>query len=314
MKGITSMAELVTFGETMAVMAPSEEGRLSAVSSFLLRIAGAESNTAVGVSRLGHSAAWISAVGDDELGRFVVDSVADEGVDTSFVKSDALHRTGLMIKEIKDEKTTVYYYRENSAASHLSVGDIDFQKLSDARIIHLTGITPVLSKSCREAVLEIMRWATENGKIISFDPNIRRRIWGDVDYLPLIREMLEFSDIALLGLSEAKELYGTDEIPKIASILLDAGVSCVVIKDGANGAYAISANEFAFAPPFPCNSVDSVGAGDGFNAGFLSGILEGRSLADSAKMGALVGAMATETVGDVNGYPTRKILMEKLGF
>ena len=137
---------------------------------------------------------------------------------------------------------------------------------------------------------------------------------GGVDFIPLIREMLEFSDIALLGLSEAKEIYGTEEIPRISSILLEAGVRCVVIKDGANGAYLISGDEFAFIPPFPCNPVDSVGAGDGFNAGFLCGILEGRSLTDAAKMGALVGAMATETVGDVNGYPTREELKKRLGF
>ena len=298
----------------MAVIAPSEEGRLSSVSSFSLKIAGAESNTAIGACRLGRTAAWISALGEDELGNFVLDSISQEGVDVSLVKRDSKHRTGLMIKEIVEDKTTVYYYRENSAASHISISDIDLDKLSDAKIIHLTGITPVLSKSCREAVAELMRWAMENGKLISFDPNIRRKIWGEVDYVPLICQMLEISDIALLGLSEAKELYGTDEIPKIASILLEAGVKFVVIKDGANGAYAISQNEFVFVPPFECNPVDSVGAGDGFNAGFLSGILEGRSLAESARMGALVGAMATETVGDVNGYPTREIISERLGF
>ena len=298
----------------MAVMAPSEAGRLSGVSSFLLRNAGAESNTAVGVCRLGHSAVWVSAVGDDELGRFVKDSIEAEGVDVSLVSTDKKHRTGLMIKEIIEDKTTVYYYRENSAASHISAENIDFSKLNDTKILHLTGITPVLSKSCREACLEAMRWACENGVLISFDPNIRKNIWGDVDYLPLLREMIAFSDIALLGLSEAKELYGTDEIAKIASQILEEGVGCVVIKDGKNGAYTITNSEFIFTPPFPCDPIDSVGAGDGFNAGFLSGILEGRSLTECAKMGALVGAMATETVGDVNGYPTREILKEKLGF
>ena len=306
------MAELVTIGETMAVMAPSAEGRLSEVPSFSLRIAGAESNTAIGVCRLGHSAAWISRLGDDELGNYVCDSVASEGVDVSFVKRDPDHRTGLMIKEILGDKTKVHYYRENSAASHLSASDIDFDAIADARIIHITGITPVLSKSCREAVLELMRRACERGQIISFDPNIRRGIWAGVDYIPLIREMLEFSDIALLGLSESREIYGTDEIAKIASRLLEAGVGYAVVKDGANGAYAISQSEFVFVPPFPCEPVDSVGAGDGFNAGFLSGILEGKSLAEAARMGALVGAMATETVGDVNGYPTREAMEKRL--
>lgn len=308
------MAELLTIGETMAVMAPSEEGSLGGVSSFTLKIAGAESNTAIGICRLGHTASWISAVGDDELGRYVTEEVAREGVDVSLVKKDPTHRTGLMIKEIIGDKTSVYYYRENSAASHLSLSDIPFDRLSDTKILHLTGITPTLSKGLRGAVLELMRWASETGVIISFDPNIRRKIWGDVDYIPLLREMISFSDIALLGLSEAKEIYGTDEIPRISSAILEEGVRYAVIKDGANGAYAISQSEFIFVPPFPCSPIDSVGAGDGFNAGFLSGILEGRSLGESARMGALVGAMATETVGDVNGYPTREELRSRLGF
>ena len=308
------MAEILTIGETMAVMAPSGSGKLGGDLSFSLKIAGAESNTAIGVCRLGHTAAWISSVGDDELGRYVTEEVSKEGVDVSYVKTDTSHRTGLMIKEFIGDKTNVYYYRENSAASHISPEDIPFCKLEDTKILHLTGITPTLSKSCRLAVLELMRWASERGVLISFDPNIRRKIWGEVDYIPLLREMLSFSDIALLGLSEAKEIYGTDEISRIASSLLDEGVSYAVIKDGKNGAYAISSHEFIFVPPYPCTPVDSVGAGDGFNAGFLSGILEGRSLAESARMGALVGAMATESVGDVNGYPTREELCARLGF
>ena len=306
------MSEIVTFGETMAVMAPGQKGKLSSVSDFSLQIAGAESNTAVGVSRLGHTASWISAVGDDELGRFVVDKIKCEGVDTSLVKIDNKHRTGLMIKEIVEDKTTVYYYRENSALSNMSMDDIKTDSLLDSKIIHFTGITPVLSKSCRAAVLELMGWARENGKIISFDPNIRRKIWGDTDYLPLLTEMLEFSDIALLGLSEARELYGIDDVREIAKNILEKGVSIVVIKDGANGAYCANREEFLFIPPIKCNPVDSVGAGDGFNAGFLTAVLENKSLLEAGRMGAVVGAMATETVGDVNGYPTKEEMAQRL--
>jgi 2-dehydro-3-deoxygluconokinase len=306
------MSEIVTFGETMAVMAPGQKGKLSSVSDFSLQIAGAESNTAIGLSRLGHTASWISAVGDDELGRFVVDKIKCEGVDTSLVKIDNKHRTGLMIKEIVEDKTTVYYYRENSALSFMGVDDIPLERIKDAKIVHFTGITPVLSKSCRAAVLELMGWARENGKIISFDPNIRRKIWGDTDYLPLLTEMLEFSDIALLGLCEARELYGIEDVREIAKNILEKGVSIVVIKDGANGAYCANTEEFIFIPPIKCNPVDSVGAGDGFNAGFLAAVLENKSLLEAGRMGAVVGAMATETVGDVNGYPQREALEDRL--
>ena len=306
------MAEIITVGETMAVMVPSEKGRLSNVGGFGLQIAGAESNTATGIARLGHTAAWVSALGDDELGRYVLDSVEREGVDVSFVKIDGTHRTGLMIKEFIGETTTVYYYRENSAASHLSPSSIDFEGLSDVRIVHLTGITPVLSESCRETVMALFDWAKREGKLVSFDPNIRRKIWYGKDFTPMLRQMLEASDIALLGLSEARELYGIDDAHVVAKMLTDKGVKYVAVKDGGNGALCATAEERIFIPPEKCNFVDSVGAGDGFNAGFLCGILEGKSLALAGRMGAIVGAMATETVGDVNGYPKREILDIKM--
>lgn len=307
------MAEIVTLGETMAVMAPCENGRLSQVGSFVLKIAGAESNTAIGTARLGHTAAWISAVGDDELGRYVVDSIKKEGVDVSEVSVDPHHRTGLMIKEIADGKTTVYYYRESSAASHMAPDIVTHDKLNGAKIVHLTGITPVLSESCRETVSKLFDAARASGALVSFDPNIRRKIWYGVDYLPILRELTEKSDIALIGLSEAKEMYGEDNPEKVVEHLLSVGVKYVAVKDGANGAWCASAHEKVFIPPIKCNSVDSVGAGDGFNAGFLAGILEGRSLEVAGIMGGAVGAMATETVGDVNGYPTREILSERTG-
>ena len=135
----------------MAVMAPKEAGPLRYVPDYRLRMAGAESNLAAGLCRLGHSAGWISRLGDDEMGRFVLNSVRAEGVDTCAVKTDGAHRTGLMLKETGSGETRVYYYRENSAASHLSPEDLEEEYLHSARIIHLTGITPVLSGSC-EAV------------------------------------------------------------------------------------------------------------------------------------------------------------------
>jgi len=306
------MAEIITIGETMAVIVPNGKGRLSEVDGFGLQIAGAESNTATGIARLGHTAAWISSLGDDELGRYVLQSIEKEGVDVSLVGIDPNHRTGLMIKEFIGDATTVYYYRENSAASHLSPESIPFDKISDAKIIHLTGITPVLSESCREAVKSLFDWAKERGKLVSFDPNIRRKIWYGKDYTPMLREMLERCDIALIGLSEAREIYGIDKAEQVAKMLTDKGVRYVAVKDGGNGALCATAEESVFLPPEKCNFVDSVGAGDGFNAGFLCGILEGKSIRVAGRMGAVVGAMATETVGDVNGYPTREILNKRM--
>lgn len=306
------MPEIVTFGETMAVMAPTEKGALKYVSDFKLRMAGAESNTAIAIAKLGHSAGWISALGNDSLGEYVLSSIRGEGVDVSSVKIDSKHRTGLMIKELGHGETSVYYYRDGSAASHLGNADIDYDYLASARIIHLTGITPLLSHGCMLCCQAIAEYAKRNRKILSFDPNIRMKLWGDKDFGEMISAFTFNSDIVFIGLDEAKFLFGTKDISQIVELLREKGVHYIAIKDGSRGAWCADRMETVHIPPEHCASVDPIGAGDGFNGAFLCGVLEGRSLYECGRMGAIAGAMATETTGDIEGYPTDKQMRARL--
>lgn len=307
------MPELITFGETMAVMVPKDPGPLKYSPDFRLRMAGAESNTAIGVCKLGHTAGWISALGDDGLGDYVLSAIRAEGVDVSRVKIDQNHRTGMMVKQPTVSETKVFYYRDNSAASHFSKDDIPKDYVSRAKILHLTGITPVLSRSCLESVLELIDFAKRVGLLISFDPNIRKKLWGKTDYSEWIREMLFKSDVALIGLDEAKVLLGTDSPEAIVGMLRDKGVRYVAIKNGKDGAFCADGESLVHIPPEKCTPIDPIGAGDGFNAGFLCGLLEGKSIELSGRMGAIAGAMATETYGDVEGYPTAREMAVRLG-
>ena len=306
------MGKIITVGETMAVMSPNSPGKLGDVSGFKLTIAGAESNTGIGLARLGHHATWLSRLGADELGRYVAREISREGVDISRVIYDEKHRTGLMIKEIVNGETTVYYYRENSAASKLSAADITPDLFSGVDIVHITGVTPVLSESSLEAVYALFKAAKNAGVTVSFDPNIRKKIWGGKDFLPMLREMLLMSDVALLGQSEAKLILGTGSMEESADALIKSGVEYAAVKDGATGVLVANSSEKIFIPPYPCNPVDPVGAGDGFNAGFLAGLLSGKSLKECGKMGAIVGALATETASDVGGYPTLSDLERRI--
>jgi len=306
------MPEIVTLGETMAVMVPRETGPLRYVSDFRLRMAGAESNTAIGAAKLGHTAGWISAVGADALGEYVLSAIRAEGVDVSAVKTDPDHRTGLMLKELSRGETAVYYYRENSAASCFSDRDIPWDFCADARLIHLSGITPVLSESCRKAAAAMKDYAKRTGKLLSFDPNVRKKLWKGQDYGDMIREFLLSADIALLGRDEARMLLGTEDPKETVRILKEKGVRCIAVKDGAQGAFCADTENFVHIPPEPCRPVDPVGAGDGFNAAFLAGILEGRDLLTCGRMGAIAGAMATENAGDTEGYPTRQQMDARL--
>lgn len=306
------MPEVITIGESMAVMTPGEPGPLRYVADYRLRMAGAESNLAVGLCKLGHTAGWISRLGEDEMGYFVLGAVRAEGVDTQYVKMDGAHRTGLMFKELRGAQTNVFYYRENSAASFLCPEDIKPRYLREASILHLTGITPVLSESCTRAVKAAADTAVRSGVRLSFDPNIRKKLWNGRDYTGLLRELLFTSQIALLGRSEAEELLGTGEPDAVVRLLRNKGAHWIALKDGSRGAWVADQSRIERIEPFDCTAVDSVGAGDAFNAAFLAGILEGRDLVTCGRMGGMAGAMATETCGDVEGLPSRAQLQLRL--
>lgn len=308
------MCEILTIGETMVALVPGKDTRLQYGPGLEMHIAGAESNTAIGVSKLGHSAAYISRVGNDNLGQFILRMIRAEGVDTSYVGIDDEHPTGIMFKEfLSNKNTAVHYYRDNSAASRMNITDIPKELIAKARIVHLTGITPVLSEACRQMVVDVMGMAEENGCAISFDPNIRKKLWKNRDYSPLMRELISGSTYVLIGLDEALMLYDTDDIKQLADIIFSsAKVQYLAVKNGSKGAWVCDRSRQIFIAPVSCRPVDSVGAGDAFNAGFLSGILEDRTLEECGLIGAIAGALATETRGDIEGLPNKQDIQNVL--
>lgn len=304
------MPEIITIGETMVAFTPKSPGFLRYIKDFEMRIAGAESNLAIGAAKLGHSAGWISALGKDEFGQYVCNCIRSEGVDTQSVFFDPNYRTGIMFKQMQNaSETSVFYYRENSAASHMDAAILDESYLANSRILHLTGITPVLSTQCRETVEAAMDMAAEHQVDISFDPNIRRKLWGTTDYAPMLKKMMLKSQIVLLGADEAEALIGTRDPKKIGHTMFEQGRAKVVaVKDGANGAVIVTEDAALFIPPCACHPIDPIGAGDAFNAAFLCGILEGKTWKTCGEMGAVAGALATETYGDTEGYPSKERL------
>src|SRR4030081_2720304 len=153
MPPLTKKLDVVTLGESMVLLLAEQPGPMREATTFRRFIAGAESNLAIGLSRLGHSAGWFSRVGDDEFGRAIVFRIRGEGVDTSHVLSDASASTGLVIRERREVgPIDGVSSPRGPAASLLSPADLDASYLSNARFVHLTGITPALSESCRETV------------------------------------------------------------------------------------------------------------------------------------------------------------------
>lgn len=308
------MPEVITFGETMVLMDPMEQGPLRHVNLFMKRVGGAESNFAIGLSRLGHSAGWVSRVGDDEFGKYVVNFIRGEGVDVSRVQVDCEAFTGVYFKQRRSsEDNSVFYYRRGSAASRMTGEEVDEEYLRGAKFLHVTGITPALSSSCLQAVKKVMGMARRLNIPISLDPNIRLRLWTSSEARDVLRELVQGVDILLPSQVEGEILFGSNDPGEIARAALDLGARVVVVKRGAEGCFVADRHISKAIPGFPVKVVDAIGAGDAFDAGFIAGVLEGRSLIESAELGNASGAFAVAATGDVEGLPTRKELEVFLG-
>lgn len=300
------MPDVVTFGETMALFTPRETGPLRYVPDFRLKMGGTESNVAIALARLGISVGWFSRLGDDELGRFITHNVRGEGVDASRVILDPEAPTALYLKEISAVgDTTVYYYRRGSAASRMQPADLDTTYITGARWLHVTGITPALSENCRETVAQSIELARAAGLEVSFDPNLRLKLWTADQARETLTPLIQRSTVMMGGSEEMSVILGVETADAAADWALEQGVKIAVIKLGADGALVATPDERRTVPPFTIpRVVDTVGAGDGFDAGFIAARLLGRDPWESAVLGNVVGAHALMVEGDFEGYPT----------
>ncbi|MBC7321262.1 sugar kinase [bacterium] len=308
------MPEVVGLGEIMVVMDPIRNGPLSSVELFRKAIGGAEGNVCIGVSRLGHSAGWIGRLGNDEFGRFILSSLRAENIDVSCVKV-VEGFTGVYFKERRGlGDTKAFYYRKGSAGSTLIPEDIPKEYLRNAKFFHTTGITLALSESARETVIHGIELAKSLCVQVSFDINLRLKLWSKEEAKEEISKIIPKIDIFFLTLDEGKILFGLDSPEKIVEYILSLGPHTVCVKLGKEGS-VVGDNSGIYSVPAFTNfsSVDNVGAGDGFVSGFLVGQLKGWNLKDSALLGSIVGAYATTTTGDNDGYPTWSEVEEFLG-
>jgi dehydrogluconokinase len=303
-----SEIDILSFGETMAMFVAEQAGDLASVGRFHKRIAGADSNVAIGLSRLGFKVAWLSRVGADSLGRFVIDTLEKEGLDCRHIDIDAAHPTGFQLKSRTDDGSdpTVEYFRRGSAASHLSPHSI-VPELLKARHLHATGIPPALSETARQMSFELMTRMRQAGRSVSFDPNLRPSLWASEQQM--IREINRLAALAhwvLPGLSEGRLLTGFEDPADIAAFYLGQGAEAVAIKLGPHGAYYRTHLDQGFVAGVPVQTVvDTVGAGDGFAVGMISALLENHSFADAVQRANWIGSRAVQSRGDMEGLPTR---------
>lgn len=302
--------DVLSIGETMVLFSPRSTGQMRYETEFHAKVAGAETNTLIGLQKLGHQTSWISRVGADELGHKIVQAVRGEGVQTKYVTYDKQHPTGLFFKEkTMEDLTSVTYYRDQSAASFIDTAAVDDVEINRFKYLYLTGITPALSDSCEVAVKELVAKAQAVSVPIVFDPNIRKKLLKGEAGKTLIKELIAVSNLVLPGKQEGAFLFGTTDEKEIAEHCLKLGAKSVVVKLGDEGAYYKNERASGFVKAFPISRViDPVGAGDGFAAGVLSGLLDSISFEEAIRRGCAVGAMVTQVNGDIEGLPTRQQL------
>ncbi len=306
--------DVVTFGEAMALLVADAPGPLEQVQSFHKRTAGAETNVAIGLARLGLRVGWASRLGDDSLGRYLRNEIAGEGVDCSHVALVRGERTGFMFKGRVDGggDPPIEYHRSGSAASRMTVADIDEAWLAGARHLHVTGIFPALSAGCMAVALRAIALMRDAGRSIGFDPNLRPALWPSQQAMRETLNMLAIRcDTVMPGIDEGRILTGSGEPAAIAAFYRSQGVRTVLVKLGSDGVWYDDADAgTGLVPAFPvAQVVDTVGAGDGFAAGFVSARLEGLGIADAVRRGAWIGARAVQVIGDTEGLPTRAELI-----
>jgi 2-dehydro-3-deoxygluconokinase len=305
--------DVITLGETMALVRAAETGPVEYGSLFRLGMGGAETNVAIALSRLGRGVAWIGLLGDDLGGRLIERELRAEGVEIlGGIRAGS--RTGLMVKaNPAPGRTTVTYYRDGSAGSSLAIDDLDMGAISNARVLHVTGTTLAISSTARAAALAAMRVARDAGVIVSFDVNHRPALWSKDIARPHLQEAMGLANVVFAGRDEARLILGVSDHDDTSDISLLEQLSrnraaVAVLKLGEAGSIATHNGETISEAAVPVAVVDTVGAGDAFVAGFLHEWLSGNTLRTALATGSLLGAIACEVRGDWEGSPTPKEL------
>ncbi|MCP3104317.1 carbohydrate kinase [Myxococcus sp. K15C18031901] len=267
--------DVVCFGETLVDFLPSAPGRrVREVEAWRPCPGGSPANVAVGLARLGLRSAMLGVVGADEFGHFLRDRLASEGVDVSHLRQTAEARTGLVFISLdaKGERSFTFF-RTRSAEFLLGEADVDPAFLRGARAVHC-GSNSLQKDAAREATVRMLGVAREAGLLVSCDPNLRLHAWEDTTELKaLLARMLPLCTVVKLSEDEIGFVTGTESPEEALERLARWGVALPVVTLGAQGALVLWKGERLHVPAPRVEVVDTTGAGDGFVAGLLHGLV-----------------------------------------
>jgi len=290
--------DLIALGETMATFCPPTGIPLCDTSGLILDHGGAESNTCVGLSRLGFQVAWISKLGADPLGDRVLNALTHEGIDTRWVTRNNSHPTGVMVKDPVNRR--VHYYRSGSAASTLRPENLEGVPVREARAVLVTGITALIGADPQAAAIALLE-AGHGLRVV--DPNLRGGLWGSERRAELVLPLIERANLVLAGDQELAEIFGPAKPEELARRCARAGPVEVVVRcDHKVGAWRHKEG-WTELPIKMEHTPDPMGAGDAFNAGYVAGCLQRREVEDNLRLAIRCGRAVATSGGDTAGFP-----------
>lgn len=309
------MKDVLLVGEAMVLFSAETTGSLAEVTEFKKSVAGAELNVGIGLSRLDHQVAYLTKLSRDDFGYYIHQTLAQEKLLSDYLYYDEHKPTGVMFKnKVNQGDPKTLYVRKNSAASALTLTDIQAIDFSQFKVMHMTGILPALSQNMSQVSLELMKQAKKAGCYITFDPNLRPALWPSEELMiQQMNELASYADLILPGISEGEILTGHLDHEAIADFYLARGVKTVVVKLGDEGAVVkeVGQSQGQLVPGFKVTEVvDTVGAGDGFAVGIIHGYLSGLPIEKAVENANAIGALQVQDSSDNQALPTRQELAD----
>lgn len=307
-------ADIITIGEAMLELSCDKDPRV--VQNFARAYGGDTLNTAVAAQRLGSKTAFVTRMAQDPFAQGLRDLLSQEGLEITGHRNGQ-GQTGLYIVYVNAEqqgKREFHYYRQNSAAANLGPEDIPIEAIKQAKVIFSSGITLALSESARKAVHLAFTTARANGVLTAFDPNYRPALWKSTEKaLDAFNEILPLVDVILPSIpQDTMSLIGFSRPEQVVDYFGFKGVRLVAVKAGEQGCYLGYKKQIEHVPAMSVKAVDTTGAGDAFNGGFLHGLAKGYNLKDCAKLGVTTAGLKVLNRGTISALPHRDIVYNRI--
>jgi 2-dehydro-3-deoxygluconokinase len=293
--------EILAIGEPMVEF--NQSGG-SGSRNYLQGFGGDTSNFAIAAARQGARAAYFTRLGEDVYGEMLRELWANEGVDASAVENDPDAFTGIYFVTHNRSGHQFSFFRARSAASRMQPSHLPLHMLRRSRVLHLSGISLAISATAADTCYAAIEAARAAGVMVSFDTNLRLRLWSKDRARAVITDVIGLADICLPSYDDVVVITGLTDPDALADFCLARGARTVALKLGADGAIIADRGQRIRVPPFPCNPVDATGAGDTFGGAFVARLLAGDDLATAGRYATVAAALSTEGYGAVEPIPT----------